>query len=60
MQTKHPQKPEQMEPAPPATEAQLMAADMTVQLWKAGHHERNDRRALELQVRANACQWGVA
>ena len=60
MQTK-PQKPQRAEPAPPATEAQLMAADREVEKWKAGHNERNERRALELQIRGSyRAPWGVA
>ena len=61
MQTEHPQKPAQAATAPLSTEAQLMAADREVEKWKAGHNERNERRALELQIRGSyRAPWGVA
>ena len=42
------------------TEAELIKADLAVERWKDGHHSRNDRRALELQISDNQTQWGIA
>lgn len=35
------------------TEDELIAADRAQERWKAGFHERNDAKALALQIKAN-------
>jgi leucyl-tRNA synthetase len=42
------------------TEAELSAADRAQERWKDGFHQRNEAKALALQIKANPQQWGIA
>jgi hypothetical protein len=42
------------------SEDELVAADLANERWKDGFHQRNEARAMALQIKANPQHWGIA